>query len=301
MPHTNVNLTRAFAARDDEFYTRREYIEREVATYPGAFTGATVHCPCDDPDRSMFFAHFRDRFHDLGLKRLIATGLSVADGSPVGRVFDGVRETDLDLQSGSFASPEVRAIMGRTPDTVVITNPPFSMMRTFIVMLAESGVRFCVMGPLHTLSYRKVLPFVTRGEVWIGGTTPTRCIFDHADGTEKRFGNIRFFTNMTHTRRHRIFPLTRSYDPESYPAYTNAVGINVDRATDIPGDFAGTMGVPISFLEKLNPAQFDIVGFKRTPCVKTPDGGSRNVFNRLLIRNRQPAGRVTVGASTAML
>lgn len=296
MPSNNTNLHRAMSARDDEFYTRRVDIEREMATYPGGFDGATVCCPCDDPGRSMFWAYFRDRFHALGLRRVIATGLSVADGSPVGRAFDGDRETDLDLQSGSFMSPEVRAIMGRGRETVVVTNPPFSMFRKFFGVVAEHRLRFCVMGPLHAMKYKGVLPLVLRGECWMGGTTPSRCLFDRPGGGVQRLGNVGWYTNMHHTRRAQVFPLTQSYDPDLHPRYTNADGINVDRAVDIPRDFAGTMGVPLSFLEKLNPAQFDIVGFKQAPTI-----GKRNVFNRLLIRNRAPAGSATVvGAATLL-
>ena len=294
MPRDNTNLARAAAVRDDEFYTRRVDIEREMATYPGGFDGATIHCPCDDPDASQFYAHFRDRFHDLGLRRVIATGLSVADGSPAGREFDGTAERDLALKSGSFASTEVRAIMGSA--TVVVTNPPFSMFRAFFATIAEQRVRFCVMGPLHAMKYKAVLPMIMRGECWMGGTTPHHCVFDRPGGGVQRLGNVGWFTNMEHTRRAQVFPLTQSYDPHRFPRYTNADGINIDRAADIPRDFAGTMGVPLSFLEKLNPLQFDIVGFKQAPTI-----GKRNVFNRLLIRHRRPAGSATVvGAATLL-
>ena len=300
MPSNNANLARAAAVRDDEFYTRHDDIEREMDTYPpGLFKGATVVCPCDDPARSQFYRYFRHRFHHLGLYRLWASGLSVADRSPVGRIYDGVRETGLALKSGSFASPHIQQLFNDA--TIVVTNPPFSMIRLFVASLARSGARFCIMGPLHTVSYRSVLPMVLRGEMWMGGTKPRAFTFDRPDGSEQKLGNVCWFTNMTHTRRNRIFPLTRSYDPDLYPNYTNADGINVDRGADIPADFAGTMGVPVSFLEKLNPRQFEIVGFKRTPTIAAPDGSRRNVFNRLLIRNRAPAGFVTVSGGGGSL
>ena len=287
MPCTKENLTAAYWNRDDEFYTSRRDIEAEIGSYPEWFRGKAVHCNCDDPGLSQFWAFFRDNFRELGLRRVTATGLATRTTErrqPTGRVMDADGERPLDLSSGSFASGEAVAIT-RAAD-VVVTNPPFSMIRPFLSMLADTGVDYLFLGPINALGYRAFFPHILRGRLRTGATGRAT-EFSRPDGSRDKLGNILWFTNIDHGVYREPLKLTALYDPQTFPGYSNADAINVDRAADIPMDYGGPMGVPVSFLERLNPEQFEIVGFCSAPLLPVPgQADEREVFKRVLIRNR---------------
>ena len=287
MPCANDNLAAAYWNRDDEFYTSRKDIEAEIGSYPAYFKGKAVHCNCDDPELSEFWAYFRDNFAKLGLARLTATGLATRTATrrrPTGRVMDAKGERKLDLSSGSFAGAEAVAIT-RDSD-VVVTNPPFSMIRPFLSMLADTDVDYLFLGPINSLGYRAFFPHILKGRLRTGATGRAT-EFRRPDGSRDKLGNILWFTNIAHGVHHKPLKLTALYDPERFPGYSNADAINVDKAADIPKDYGGPMGVPVSFLERLNPDQFDIVGFCSAPLLPVAgQADERKVFRRVLIRNR---------------
>lgn len=287
MPCTNENLTAAYWNRDDEFYTTRADIESEIGSYPAYFRGKAVHCNCDDPSLSQFWAYFRDNFDKLGLARLTATGLATRTTGrrrPTGRVMDADGERPLELSSGSFAGADAVAIT-RESD-VVVTNPPFSMIRPFLSMLTDTEADYLFLGPINALGYKAFYPHILKGRLRTGATGRVTK-FARPDGSVDKLGNILWFTNIDHGCYREPLRLTALYDPERFPAYSNADAINVDRAADIPMDYGGPMGVPVSFLERLNPDQFEITGFCSAPLLPVPgQADEREVFKRVMIRNR---------------
>ena len=293
---SSQNLLDATKARDDEFYTPLAVVEGEFAHYEGRFAGKRVLCNADDPSRSAFYRYFRDRFAELGLAKLTATGLGVQAsnfGRPVGATFDGDRERPLDLPSGSFASPACLGV-AREHD-VVVSNPPFSMIRGYTRVLASLGVEFSFIAPLHAISLRDIFRLMRKGEMFLGATSSTPTF--ERPAAEPRSVPIVWLTNMAHSAEPPRLDLTAKYDPEKHPRFVNdPEAINVDRTADIPGDFAGPIGVPLSAVLKMPRSQFEIVGFARPPAVRLPDGSEKVVFFRLFVRNRDLASNGLQGS-----
>ncbi len=292
----NSNLSAAKNAKQDEFYTQLEDIEREMKHYRKHFKGKTVYLNCDDPRVSNFFHYFSYNFETLGLKKLIATcyrseSLELfsknESDQAVSLIYEGDKNgsgmPDLDeigvvplKGDGDFRSAESIELLKEAD--IVVTNPPFSLFREFITLLVEHDKKFVVLGNQNTLTTKDIFEFVRDGQVWLGynnGDMAFR-VPDHYPARETRFwldedgqkwrsfGTMCWLTNLDLPKRHEDLIVWKTYDPSLYPSYDNFDAIEVGKTADIPADYDGVMGVPIGFLTKHNPDQFDIVGITKT-------------------------------------
>ena len=322
MSANNAGLTVAKAARKDEFYTQLPDIERELRHYKGHFKGKTVYCNCDDPRVSNFFHYFSHNFEHLGLKKLVTTCYKnqnpdlfskndaeraimleydgFRDGERVPRPEDiGIKQLNGD---GDFRSQECIDILKQAD--IVVTNPPFSMFREYVAQLMEHGKKFIIIGHQNAITYKEIFPLIKEGRLWLGYGFRRNCAHfisnytDHASDLDKKDGMIRvsgvvWFTNIDHKKRREEMILYRKYTPDEYPTYDNYDAIEVSKTKDIPMDWGGVMGVPITFLEKYNPDQFEIVGSNRG-VDQDSEGvygrgshlNGKETFKRLFIRNR---------------
>ena len=254
------NLKRAFAAKNDNFYTRYSDIADEVKHYD--LTDKVVYSPCDKPE-SNFVKYFTDNFNDLGLKYYIATGHNN----------DGTTATITEMTGdGSYASAESLDILSKCD--VVVTNPPFSKFRDFIVKMDESEKQFLVIGTFNAMFYlNTTLPMFFRGNLHIGANKRIKYFYVPDDYNKVKvvevdgrkavsMGNTTWLTNMYHGVENPPLVLTEKYSPEKYPVYDYySDAINVDKVKDIPCDYDGIIGVPGTFIEKWCPRQFEIIGF----------------------------------------
>ena len=309
----NAELIEARLGKNDEFYTQMEDIELEMAHYRGLFEGKEVYCNCDDPDASNFFRYFVREFDRLGLKRATATCYrnqeeDLFGAAPVpaaGAVFDGGEIERFELcGDGDFRSEECAAFLDRAD--VVVTNPPFSLFRDFIALMIDCGKAFNVLGNMNASTSKSIFPLFQSGRIRYGPSigsgdrwfeVPAEYPLDAATAREddesgRRFvkvKGVRWFTNMDHGTRREPLALHRSYDPGAFPSYVGHEAIEVPSVGDIPADYPGVMGVPITFLDKFDPGQFEIVGMgPSTLAVPCADGGRRGVYARILVRNRNP-------------
>lgn len=294
MATKQTSLGNAKAAKDDEFYTQLSDIEKELRHYRKHFKGKVVYLNCDDPRESEFFRYFSYNFEKLGLKKLIAACyksqnmdlFSVEDseraiyleyeGDQDGDRIPGRAEIEVQLfdGDGDFRSEESIALLKQAD--IVVTNPPFSLFREYIAQLIEYEKKFLIIGNMNSVTYKEIWPHVQKGLVWLGVTRagtgqmwfrvnedfPVKS-GQRTDENGQRWqtiGNSAWFTNLDHTKRHEDLILYRTYDPELYPTYDNYDAVEVGKAVEIPMDFDGIMGVPITFLGKHNPNQFDIMG-----------------------------------------
>ena len=277
----NSNLHKARKARNDEFYTMLSDIENELRHYRDNFRGKVVYCNCDDARESNFFKYFSMNFEFLGLKKLIATGYRkncrgvklVYDGDRNGnRTVDDeeVQVTELE-GDGDFRSEECVELLKQAD--IVVTNPPFSLFREYVAQLVKYDKKFLIIGNMNAITYKEIFPLIKNNKLWLGfGTDSWYRVpddFDDRPGVKiedgKKYFKVksRWFTNLDHKKRHEKLILTEKYDPAKYPKYDNYDAINVDKVNDIPKDWDGVMGVPITFLDKYNPEQFEIVQFRK--------------------------------------
>ena len=303
---TNNNLHKARKARQDEFYTRLEDIEKELQHYPGAFRDKVVYLNTDDPKHSQFWAFFADNFATLGLEQLIATHYTPGATSSTATVKTHAGTTAYSIEGdGDFRSAECIEFL-KSAD-VVVTNPPFSLFREYVAQLVEHGKKFLILGNMNAITYKEIFPLIRDGKMWLGtrsGAMEFRIPTEYSGGKSgihqdktgqwwKKLGFITWFTNLDHKRRHEEQILYRKYDPAVHPKYSNYDAINVDKVKDIPQDYDGAIGVPITFLGKWNPEQFEIIGLdrytegNRTPGKRMTIQG-RECYARILIRNLKP-------------
>ena len=293
---SNSNLHRAAKVKNDEFYTRRADIEKELKHYKDQFRGKVVYCNCDDPFESDFFKYFAANFNALGLKKLITTsyvkspivgkqlplfemkGLKPKGKEPIKIEISEVKDLNSDgaigledverllkddanvvtslKDCGDFRSEECVELLKRAD--IVVTNPPFSLFREYIAQLMEDGKKFLIIGNDNAISYKEFFEFVKKNKVWTGYGKVKE--FKQPDGTIKKFGNVGWYTNLNTTKRHEKLTLYKKYSPKEYQKYDNYNAIEVSKVSDIPMDYKGVMGVPVTFLDKYNPNQFEILG-----------------------------------------
>jgi hypothetical protein len=290
----NQTLTKARTAGQDEFYTQLSDIEHELKHYKNHFKNKVVYCNCDDPRVSNFFHYFSYNFEKLGLKKLIATGYKNQNrdlfsrndsdcaiyleytGNKKGNVPDpeeiGIRQMRGD---GDFRSEESIALLKHAD--IVVTNPPFSLFREYVAQLMEYDKKFVIVGNQNGVSYKEIFPLIQDGKIWLGNKSgdmafrvpdyyeprDTRYWVD-ADGQKWRsLGTACWFTNLDIAKRHEELILYKAYTPAEYPQYDNFDAIDVGKIADIPADYYGPMGVPVTFLDKHNPDQFEILGITR--------------------------------------
>ncbi len=296
----NRNLHQAKSNKKDEFYTQLVDIENELRHYTDHFRGKVVYCNCDDPRVSNFFHYFAYNFRVLGLKKLVTTCyknqqmdmFSQHDAEKaIWLEYDGTEnETgvpsaeDIGIHylegDGDFRSAEcIELLMGAD---IVVTNPPFSLFREYVAQLIEYDKKFLIVGNKNAITKREIFPLIRDNRMWIGNTPMSRDMLfdipeDYAqeliatkkegsgykliDGVIKGRSPSIWFTNLHHAKRNEDLILFKRYSPDEYPAYFNLDAIEVSKVKDIPYDYYGMMGVPISFMDKYNPQQFQIIGW----------------------------------------
>ncbi len=205
---------------------------------------------------------------------------------------------------GDFRSPESIELLKQAD--IVVTNPPFSLFREYIAQLVEYNKKFLILGQQGAVIYKEFFPLIKENKVWLGydngGTKWFQVPEDYDIPTESRkktvngikyfsMGSVNWYTNLDVSNRHKDLVLYKKYKPEQYPKYDNFTGINVNRYIDIPMDYEGIMGVPITFLNYHNPDQFEIIGLDRY----TGENGDKDftingkmLFRRILIKNKKP-------------
>lgn len=311
---TKETLEKAKKQKNDEFYTRYEDIENEVMKYRRSFKGKVVYLPCDDPanKQSEFWSFFINNFDAFGLKKLIATHYDEdgkaykiwIDGDTSGDGYiddsDALQE-DL-IGNGDFRSPECTAILNECD--IVCTNPPFSMFREFVDWIFTAKKQFLIIGNNNAITYKEIFPLIKDNQMWVGYTANKTCAFRVGEGYtfDERItkqindGNyygkvpaITWFTNLPNTKRNEEMVLTASYyaNPDAYPHYDNYDGINVDRLSQIPKDYEGAMGVPITIIDSYNPEQFEIIKFRKGDDGKDLRFNGKEPYFRVLIRRKK--------------
>ena len=233
----NNNLHNAKRAKNDEFYTRLEDIEKEMYHYHEHFRGKVVYCNCDDPKESNFFKFFSLQFEFLGLKKLISTGYK-ENGHGVVCIYEGDKnENNLpddseirtyELQgNGDFKSEECVELLKQAD--IVVSNPPFSLFREFVAQLIEYGKEFLIIGNKNAITYKEIFPLIKENKLWLGISSPNEFILPNGEITKTVSGLCRWFTNLTHSKRNRPLDLVQKYDPRYYPKYDNYLGFNVNK------------------------------------------------------------------------
>lgn len=278
----NDNLHKAKDAKNDEFYTRIEDVADELRHYKKHFAGKVVLCNCDDPTWSAFWRYFHLNFAELGLKKLISTHYDHTE--PTYKMkYEGGDDNDVEVGvktplegNGDFRSKECLDLLDECD--IVVTNPPFSLARAYAQCLREHGKQFVIIGDLNWITYKEIFPMLKDNEIWLGYSSVKE--FIQPDGTIKKFGNKLWYTNLDIQKRHEKLILWKHFTPEEYPAYLNVDNaINVDSVDNIPFDYYGIIGVPITFLSKYNPDQFEIIGIDkdlRKPMSKIAHPGEYN-------------------------
>ena len=321
--NNNADLHVARKDKKDEFYTQLVDIENEMKHYSHHFKGKKVYCNCDDPRVSNFFHCFSYKFETLGLKKLIATCYkndkmnlfsSHDSGQSVYLVYKGDKnknkipdDEEIEVHSlegdGDFRSKECIEFLKQAD--IVVTNPPFSLFREYVSQLAEYEKKFLIIGSLNAITYKNIFSMVQSNKIWLGASIksgdrefgvpdsyPLTASSTRVDDAGKKFvrvKGVRWWTNLDYQQRHEDLVLYKKYTPQEYPRYDNCDAINVDKTKDIPKDYEGCMGVPISFLDKHNPNQFDIMGLDDLKGWRGrgPDLNGKAIYRRILIKRKK--------------
>ena len=266
----NTNLNKAKKEKNDEFYTQYSDIEKEIKHYKEYLKNKLIYCNCDNPECSNFYKFFKDNFYELGLKGLYATFYSDIKKSYL-TTFNGVIENKQQLNgNGDFRSLECIELLKKVD--IVITNPPFSLFREYISQLLQYDKKFLIIGNQNAIKYKEIFPLIKRNEIWLGVNfgsfkfqitdkyNKDNVKVDDLGNKYTQLGNIAWYTNLDHNKRHEFLEFSQKYTMEDYPKYENYDAIEVSKVVNIPFDYDGIMGVPISFLTKYNPSQFEIIG-----------------------------------------
>ena len=312
----------AKTAKQDEFYTQLSDIENELRHYKTHFKDKVVLCNCDDPRVSNFFHYFSYNFEQLGLKKLITTcyknqnrdlfsqndseraiWLEYFGDRNNNRVPDpdeiGIHYLQGD---GDFRSVECIELLKQAD--IVVTTPPFSLFREYVAQLMKYEKKFVILGNQNAITYKEIFPLIKNNQIWLGSTLSfakfkvpdyyeersSRFWIDETGQKWRSFGNICWFTNLDIAKRHEDLILYKRYTLDEYPKYDNYDAINVDKTADIPMDYDGVMGVPITFLDKYNPEQFEIVKFRKGNDDKDLSVNGKCPYFRILIRRCQRVG-----------
>ena len=308
----NGNLNKAKAAKNDEFYTRLEDIEKELKHYTEHFKGKVVYCNCDDANRSNFFKYFSTNFQKLGLKKLISSGLKIDctdNGTGVVAIQKG---NDIDIYDGNgdFRSEECIEFLKEAD--IVVTNPPFSLFREYVAQLMQYGKKFLIIGNNNAITYKEIYPYIKEGKLWLGRTLFTGKMpyfkvsekypignerFEKwEDGLYKQVNSVCWFTNLENTSNKEELIAIRTYNPTEYPKYENTDAIEVGRMENFPMDYDGVCGIPITGLKYLwddgtihieingTSNQFRIVKFRSGDDDKDVSVNGKRPYFRILIQ-----------------
>ena len=338
----NQDLRAAKNSKKDEFYTQLSDIEKELKHYKKHFKGKVVYCNCDDPHVSNFFHYFSYNFEKLGLKNLVTTcyknremdlfsrndsekaiyleydgdknGNNVPDPKEI-----GIKHLEGD---GDFRNEESIELLKQAD--IVVTNPPFSLFREYVAQLVQYKKKFVIIGNVNSITYKEVFNLIKENRIWLGPSIrsgdrefgvpddyPLNAAGSRIDDQGKKYiriKGVRWFTNLDIKERHEDMILYKTYSPEKYPTYVNWLdAIEVGKTKEIPMDYEGAMGVPITFMDKYNPDQFEILGSSRTLGKRMSeiaekgtysqggprfylddgDGTYRRLYDRLVVKNKK--------------
>jgi hypothetical protein len=332
MPKNNRNLRKANRAKKDELYTQHVDIENEVKHYKEHFKKKIVLFKSDDPRVSKFFHYFSFNFEWLGLKKLIATCYKNQNvdlfsqnnsekaiyleytGDKNGNRIPDIEEIGIKhlRGDGDFRGPECIELLKQAD--IVVTNPPFSLFREYVAQLAEYEKKFLIIGNVNAITYKEIFKLIKENKLWLGASihsgdrefgVPEYYPLNAAGYRVDEKGNkyirvkgVRWFTNLDYKERHEDLILYRTYNEKDYPAYDNYKAINVGKTSEIPKDYKGAIGVPITFLDKYNPEQFEIVdGIGRYSMLTGPTKATKGKYlttvngkpkyARVIIRNKR--------------
>lgn len=331
----NEKLETAKKKKNDEFYTRFTDIEKEISAYitynPNVFTGKTILLPCDDPDWSNFVKYFIKNFNAFGLKKLICTSYSgkinkkgkilvVSSIKDIEAINNKKLKWDYLNGNGDFRSDEIKKF--RDEADVVITNPPFSLFRSFLPWITEANKDFIIIGNKNCVTYKEVFPLIKNNLIWSGFTRWSGGMWFETQDTNdvdkvinginmKNISSI-WLTNIEHRLRYDPIPLVsmnenihyaetkKTNHKNSYVQYDNYSAIEISYTKLIPSDYNGIMGVPISFLDKYCPKQFEIVGATESEGkgfsngiwgedskVSQPLIQGKKIYKRIFIKHRE--------------
>lgn len=301
----NKNLNKAKSNKKDEFTTQIVDIEKELWAYKKHFQGKTVYCNCDDYWSSNFSTFFEDNFDELGLEKLIVTGYKLDEK------FSYYEKTDADdtvyplKGDGDFRSDECIEILKQAD--IVVTNPPFSLFREYITQLIEYDKKFIIIGNQNAIAHKLTFDKISENKIWLGHSihggdrefgipddyeVKGNSLRTEGDDRFVSVAGVRWFTNLEHGVKPKDLELTKKYDESLYPKYDNYNAINVNITKNIPIDYEGEMGVPITFLDKYNPEQFEIIGLDRV-ITKNMSGKSSyfkinglELYSRIVIKKK---------------
>ena len=309
---SNKSLRKADGVKNDEFYTHFDDIQAELNFYRDQLKDKVIYCNCDDPAESAFTDFFKLNFDYLGIKKLICTRYQKSNlftyADPVRR--SGYRleitaknkndkkPVKINLKGdGDFRSPECIELLKEAD--IVITNPPFSLFREYVDQLIKNNKKFLIIGNDNAITYKEIFKLVKENKIWLGYTRVKE--FHKPDGSTQKFGNVGWFTNLDVKKRHEDIILFKTYkgNKSDYPKYDHYDAINVDRTKDIPVDYKGAMGVPITFLDKHNPEQFEIIdGLNRYSILSGPTTKTKGkylsqvngkaIYVRIVIKSKKP-------------
>lgn len=305
----NANLHNAKSAKNDEFYTQLVDVEKELKHYKDFFKGKKVLCNCNDDKWSAFFKYFSMNFEHLGLKQLVCVSYNenghgkkyTYNGDLNGnRMVDDWEVNVTELKgNGSYSSDECVELLKECD--VVVTNPPFSLFRDFVSLLYQYDKKFLIIGNVNAVTYKEIFQLIKENKVWLGVSSFNEGMYfrvpqDYAYAESYKFkkdingvkvsrvSSICWFTNIPHDKRNQPLDLYKKYNPTEYPKYDNYDAIECRKTANIPMDYEGVLGVPITFLDKYCPTQFEIVKFRKGNDDKDLAINGKTPYFRVLIR-----------------
>lgn len=304
---TNFLLNKAKINKKDEFYTQMVDIERELIHYKNHFKGKVVFCNCDDVKVSNFFKFFVNHFEELGIKKIICACYSKEE--QVRGYYYEYTGSQVDFNNikyfqgnGDFRSLESIELLKQSD--IVVTNPPFSLFREYVAQLVNYNKKFLIISNINAITYKEIFNLIKNNQVWLGinlGRGISGFIVPEQYelyGLETKINengekiispnNCMWLTNLENAKRQEFLQLTKKYvgNEAEYPFYDNFNGINVNKTQNIPNDYKGLMGVPITFLHKFNPNQFEIVKFRKGDDEKDLKINGKPTYFRIIIKNK---------------
>ena len=314
----NTDLNNARVGRNDEFYTQIPMIEAELPYYREHFAGKVVLCNCDDPKQSNFWVYFHTHFAELQLKQLIAVYYSVTETARV-TTYAGGNDEDIAVGvskplegTGDFRSNECIEILKQAD--IVVSNPPFSLAIPYLLQLIEYNKQFLIVGNINLVTCKDVIALLQDNKVWLGASIHSGdrpfyvpdnyplaakgCGVDDRGRKWIKVKGVRWYTNLDYSGRCVQFPTNALYrdKPAYYPFFDNTEIISVSKTKDIPMDYTGVMAVPCTFIDKYNPAQFEILGLERyvVPKEALKEGRlmlqGKKLYARIIIKVRGKEG-----------
>lgn len=311
---TNAELQNAKISKKDEFYTQYSDIEIELSNYKNEFKNATVFCNCDDPTWSNFWRYLHINFSKLKLKKIISTHYK--KGSPSYKlIYEGNNDMDIDagvkinlVSDGDFRSQECLDLLDEAD--IVVTNPPFSLFREYISTLVRHNKKMIIIGNMNSITTKDVFPLFRDGKLWYGQSIhsgdrkfyvpddypldASTCGIDDNGMKFIKVKGVRWFTNIDYKDRHTPLICTAKYDPKKYPKYDNYDAISVDKTSEIPMDYTGVIGVPITFMDKYCPEQFEIVGISGDLAQPVPLPNGKKGMGRFYLKGKRLYDRIAI-------